>query len=133
MDAQAQPDSGSLVVKNVQSGENDTLGMVGASHCVTVTPGERYALYAETFVQADTAGGYGGATVWFYDQPNCSGALIEAAQSPLQGALMSWKVIRLRPILVPSFSASMLIRLAAAKTLMAEPLTVRFDNVLLSR
>lgn len=132
-DAHSLPESGSLLVKNVQMGEGTTLGMVAASLCVPVTPGERYSLYAETFIQAELPGGYAGATAWFFAQPDCSGPLIDASTSPLQGAVNAWKVIRLRPIAVPELATSMRLRLAVAKEMTAAPLSVQFDNVLLSR
>jgi hypothetical protein len=128
-DAHEMGESGSLVVENRLSVEQDGLVLLGARQCVPLTGGAVYHLAAEISVHDDTSDTQGGLQLLLYDGPDCSGAIIAAVASSFLRA-SDWNVTSLTYV-TPTETASAALRLVVMKPFDAPARRVAFDNVLL--
>ena len=129
-DAQGNPASGALAVRNTTVLEADGTSLGGAQQCVPVTADRSYRLMLELFIAPSQSAGSGGANLQFFESSDCTGPVKGAYLSVLVSQTGAWKKVEGTPR-APAGARSALVKLVVAKAFRTQPLQILFDNVLL--
>jgi hypothetical protein len=121
--------SGSLEV-SVVAGDVTLSTEVAATQCVSVVARAMYMVGVQTLVPSGSAG-EGAIGLWFYDSPDCTGA-IAGVYASLPSATAAWQTV-MGTTSVPAGAASATVRLALVKPLGSDSAEALFDNVVVTR
>jgi hypothetical protein len=123
LDAAGEAASGSLVVTSSGKEDVDGFAIAGTEQCVEVKDEAEYHFVAQVRFDADPGEGSAGVALWFFGEPDCRGAILDArtqvvtspgawlpaATDPPTAAgarSMALRLIVMRPYRTPTFSAS---------------------------
>lgn len=99
----------------------------GLWQCIPASGGAKYRLLAQVRILGE--GRQGGINVAFYDGPQCTGNVANAA-TPLLGTTTDWELTEAQAE-APTNARTMLVRLVVSKPFSSPATTVDFDNVLI--
>ena len=132
IDADGRGASGALSVQNTVAESSAALAFTGARQCVSVVGGTPYRLTVKLRIASgQDSSAAGGLNVGFFASVDCSGNMLAPLTSNLPRDADSWLVASALPN-APQSARSMSVRLVAMKAFSAPPVTVVFDDVLVT-
>ena len=128
IDSHDGDDSGSLALEIQTVADQDGNVMLGTRQCFSAAGGAVYYYGVEISVPESAEDYRAGFQLLIHDSPACSGQPVDKVDSNyIEGS--SWSVAQIT-YLTPTSTKSIALRLIAIKPFRAEPVNVRFDNVL---
>jgi len=127
-DANDQLESGSITVKNTTIEEANGYTVSGTQQCVNIVETGAYHFVSELFIAEGQGEGNAGVNLWFWNLPDCQGAIIDTG-SQFAGKLGVWQLVYANPV-TPMGARSVAVRLVAAKPFRSPEFTASFDNIL---